>query len=300
MNLKQLQLFHEIMVTGKISQAADRLSFSQPAAIKMLANFETTLGYQLFFRANGRLNPTAQASYLHRETLRVLNSVKRLEDSFDKARFGQFNKLTIASIFAPTHSFLPKILSHYYQQYPELKISIQVLSSSQICDGVASGQFELGFVDKSYNATRYESQEFILPCYCAIHKKHPAAHHAILTPALLENENWITLSPATQTYQALQASYQAAELNFNPRIEVNGSLNALAFVAEQCGVTLIDAISLQHVQASQTQHDIVFRPFRPIISESIQLISATNRPLSNAAVALKAEIIEQLKALLSS
>ena len=69
MNIKQLRLFHEVMVTGKISAAAERLNFSQPAASKMLANLESRLGYSLFARGNGRLNATPEAVFLHEETL---------------------------------------------------------------------------------------------------------------------------------------------------------------------------------------------------------------------------------------
>ncbi len=294
MNIKQLRLFHEVMVTGKISQAAERLCFSQPAASKMLNALEQLIGYRLFFRANGRLNPTPEAIYLHRETIVVLQGMTRLQDSFAKAGQGQLGKLKIASIFSPALSLLPRLASVYLNQHPELELSLQVMNSAQICEGVASGKFELGLIDKSYAQGAYDAVEFSLPCYCAIHQAHKLASQPVLSADSIDPQEWITFSPATDIYQALKASYGKIGKSFNPRIEVNGSLNALAFVEQQCGVTLIDAINLQHIQALEPRENIVYRRFSPDIHEPIKLISVNNRPLSKAAIELKREIIDAL------
>jgi DNA-binding transcriptional LysR family regulator len=294
MNIKQLRLFHEVMITGKISQAAERLNFSQPAASKMLNVLEELIGYRLFFRSNGRLSPTPEAVYLHRETIEVLHGMTRLQDSFTKARDGHLGKLKIASIFAPAHSLLPKLISSYIGNHSELELSLQVMSSGLVCEGVASGQFELGLVDKSYDEGSYDMIEFSLPCYCAIHREHKAALERVLPVNSLNSEEWITFSPATETYQALKACYIAQGKTFNPRIEVNGSLNALAFVEQKCGVTIIDAINLQHIQTMEPRENIVYRPLTPNIFEPIKLISSNNRPLSRAAIELKFKITKAL------
>jgi DNA-binding transcriptional LysR family regulator len=294
MNIKQLRLFHEVMITGKISQAAERLHFSQPAASKMLNSLEQLIGYRLFFRSNGRLNPTPEAIYLHRETIEVLHGMTRLQDSFSKAKDGHLGKLKIASIFSPAHSLLPKLLSSYLGDYSELELSLQVMSSGLVCEGVASGQFELGLVDKSYDEGSYDMIEFSLPCYCAIHREHKSALSQVLLVSSLSSEEWITFSPATETYQALKAIYVANGRTFNPRIEVNGSLNALAFVEQNCGVTIIDAINLQHIKTMESRENIIYRPLSPNIFEPIKLISSNNRPLSKAAIELKLKITKAL------
>lgn len=294
MNIKQLKLFHEIMVTGKISQAADRLCFSQPAASKMLLALEHLIGYQLFYRSKGRLNPTPEAIYLHRETLAVLQSVTRLENSFEKAKHGQLGKLKIASIFSSAHSLLPTLTSAFLKQHPQLGLSLQVLGSSQICEGVASGQFEIGLIDKDYARGHYDEVAFNLPCYCAVHVNHPAAQLTQVSAQDIASEEWITFSPQTDLYQALQAQYKESDLAFNPRIEVNGSLNALAFVEQQCGVTLIDAVNLEHIQAIEPRASILYKPFKPLIYEPLKLISVNSRPLSIPGQQLKAQILQTL------
>ncbi|MEH6443105.1 MAG: LysR family transcriptional regulator [Oceanospirillaceae bacterium] len=300
MNIKQLKLFHEIMITGKISQAAQRLSFSQPAASKMLLALEHLIGYQLFFRSKGRLNPTPEAIYLHRETLTVLQSMTRLEHSFEKAKHGQLGKLKIASIFSAAHSLLPTLTSTFVKQFPELALSLQVLGSSDICEGVASGQFEIGLIDKDYAKGHYDEIAFNLPCFCAVHINHQAAQLPVVSAEDFASEEWITFSPNADLYQTQKAQYNDIGQAFNPRIEVNGSLNALAFVEQQCGVTLIDAINLQHIRTIESRKDIIYKPFEPQIYEPIKLISVNSRPLSAAGKLLKTKINEALVELCST
>jgi len=297
MNIKQLRLFHEVMISGKISLAAEQLNVSQPAASKMLNNFEHLIGYSLFARLNGRLQPTPEAILLHRETISVLQGVTRLQDSFSKAREGQIGKLNIASIFAPAHSLLPMLASLHLNKHPQMQMSLQVLSSLAICEGVAAGQFEFGLVDKNYKPQGYDTVEFKLPCYCAIHSDNPLASHSVVSANIIDDTDWITLSPISDIYQALKNSYTSIGKPFNPRIEVNGSLNALAFVAQQCGVTLIDAINMQHVSQFEPRKNILFKPFLPDIYEPLLLISTNKQPLSVAAIKLREAIIKHLTAL---
>lgn len=53
MDIEYLIYFNKIAETGNISQAARKLSLSQPALSRILKNIETTLGTPLFDR-NGR------------------------------------------------------------------------------------------------------------------------------------------------------------------------------------------------------------------------------------------------------
>jgi DNA-binding transcriptional LysR family regulator len=297
MNIKQLRLFHEVLTTGKMSSAAERLNFSQPAASKMLANLEARIGYRLFFRQNGQLNATPEALYLHQEVMTVLQSLKRLEDSFDRAKSGQLGRLNIAGLLGPTCSFVPRIFDSYAQENSHLKLNLQVFNSVVIRESVASGQFELGFADKGAASSRYDSQCFDLPCYCALHRDHPAANMTELSPGLLDGEAWITLDPEHVTYHTLKKHYLAVGAEFRPEIEVNVTLHALAFVRQRRGIALVDAINLKYYTEIFPQEEVVFRRFTPKITEPLELISINSRPLSKPAADLRTMFLTELELL---
>ena len=51
MNLRQLEAFRAVMLTGSVTQAAQSMHLSQPAVSKLIADLEYTVGFKLFVRA---------------------------------------------------------------------------------------------------------------------------------------------------------------------------------------------------------------------------------------------------------
>jgi|GEM_PF-2667910 len=297
MNIKQLRLFHEVLTTGKMSIAAERLNFSQPAASKMLGNLESKIGYKLFLRQNSQLVATPEALHLHEEVLTLLQSLKRLEDNFERAKNGQLGSLNIAGVLGPTYSLIPRIFDEYAKDQFQIKLNLQVNNSHMIRELISSGQFELGLVDTGPFTASYDSQRFELPCFCALYHGHPATNLKVVSPKDLDGEPWITLDPEHLTYHALKAAYLEENAVFNPQIEVNATLNGLMFVKQKRGVTLVDAINFQYYTEAFTQHDIVFRPFTPKITEPIELIQVNKRPLSKPAAEFRELIVKELERL---
>jgi hypothetical protein len=60
-NWRHIEIFHAVMTSGNLTQAATLLHTSQPTVSRELARLEQQLGLQLFGRVRGRLQPTVRA-----------------------------------------------------------------------------------------------------------------------------------------------------------------------------------------------------------------------------------------------
>ena len=78
MNLRQIEAFRAVMVTGSVSGAARLLHVSVPAISRLLSHTESRLGFALFERIKGRLHPTAEARRLYLEVEQVHGGVQRI------------------------------------------------------------------------------------------------------------------------------------------------------------------------------------------------------------------------------
>ena len=58
MQLRQLECFRTLMLTGTMTRAAEELGISQPAVSATIAGLEKHIGFTLFIRQAGRLSPT--------------------------------------------------------------------------------------------------------------------------------------------------------------------------------------------------------------------------------------------------
>lgn len=77
-NLRHIEIFHAVMTTGNLTEAARMLHTSQPTVSRELARFEKVLGLQLFERTRGRLQPTVQGLRLFEEVQRSWYGLDRI------------------------------------------------------------------------------------------------------------------------------------------------------------------------------------------------------------------------------
>ncbi len=85
-NLRHIEIFHAVMTTGNLTEAARMLHTSQPTVSRELARFEKVLGLKLFERARGRLQPTVQGLRLFEEVQRSWYGLDRIVSAAESLR----------------------------------------------------------------------------------------------------------------------------------------------------------------------------------------------------------------------
>ena len=63
LKLWHLTVIREVIKTGSISKAASELGRSQPALSLVISDAERLIGYKLFERVHGRLQPVPEAHF---------------------------------------------------------------------------------------------------------------------------------------------------------------------------------------------------------------------------------------------
>src|SRR6266566_4249023 len=105
MQLRQLDCFRLLMITGTMTRAAEQLSISQPAVSNIIAALEHEIGFSLFTRRAGRLEPTPEAHLFFREVSRSLEAFESTERAAAEIKQGKHGRLTIAAY--PSDCILP-------------------------------------------------------------------------------------------------------------------------------------------------------------------------------------------------
>lgn len=135
MRLEQLQYFLEIATSGSISIAAENLYISQSALSRSIKGLEEELGVQLFLRAVDGVRLTAAGEKLLPYMREVLSKAQDLSQaaltlaapSSPQALSGQLNLCTIPII---ADALLLPALEQLYQQFPAVKVNIQLLEDN--------------------------------------------------------------------------------------------------------------------------------------------------------------------------
>ena len=102
LNLRQIEVFRAVMITGSVSGAAQLLFVSQPAVSRLLSQTENRLGFALFERIKGRLHATAEAKevfrHWHNQAVRLRNGEEREGEA--KLMRSRENAIRIATVLA--------------------------------------------------------------------------------------------------------------------------------------------------------------------------------------------------------
>jgi DNA-binding transcriptional LysR family regulator len=267
MRLRHIEVFHAIKQTGSISKAAALLGISQPAASKILHHAETALGFRLFDRVRGRLQPTAEAEALHIEVAKLHNGLEHLRRLSVNLRRFPDGRLHIGCLPSLGLAVMPKVIHEFRLHYPAV-----------ICD------VETEHIDAILDALRARRLDMAL-ALTIFTRDHPG----IRTQALGETElvyfgpdpggdiaiedidisRIVGLSRTDKIGELFVTAFEAAGGIFKPPIEVQTYFLACALAAQGCGGTIVDALTAQ----SMLREGLFIRRIRPRLPIEIALLA---------------------------
>jgi len=269
MNLRQLEAFRAVILGQTVTRAAEMLHISQPAATRLISALEEDIGFPLFERIKGRLQPTPEALVLYEEVQRSLLGVERIARTAREIGSLARGSLRIACAPALGLSFMPRAICAFVKQHEQARISLVVQSSAEVVDQVVGQRCDLGLIAEPH-AFPSPRGECLLrsPLACAL----PAGHHlqskAVLIPEDLEGEAFISYPHALGSRQHIDGLFAAHGVNRRLQLEAQLSASLCALVEQGGGIALVDAITA----LENRSESIVFRPFEPAIEMDFSLL----------------------------
>ncbi|BFM49199.1 LysR family transcriptional regulator [Marinomonas sp. THO17] len=181
MNLKRLDLgvlvvLDALFKEGSVSQAATRLSISQPSVSYSLKKLREALNDELFVRAGNRMLPTAKALELE-EPLRNLLSILQndiIQESHFNPKIDQ-RRFIINTGDVGEVAFMPKLLSWISREAPGITIECAYAKTVQLPQALEDREIDLAIGNMAGldNPNIHRTQLFEHPFVCAVSDSHP-------------------------------------------------------------------------------------------------------------------------------
>lgn len=277
MNLRQLEAFRAVMIAGSMVGAADMLRVSQPAVSQLIRQFERRSGIQLFQRRNGRIFPTSEATILFDETERAYAGVKKIERVAEGLRFNRHGTLRIAGFPAISRRVLPKIIANYCRDKPDIDVSLNSVQSRNMADLIARQEADLAVSVLPSDRDELEATQIgSIHALCVLPRSHRLASRERLTAEDLEGEPFISLGRNDQSRLSIDRIFESAGVTRRMHIETTQSDTACSFVAEGCGISIVDQLTMSWYRDDR----IVALPFTPKIMFKMWLFQARLRKQS--------------------
>lgn len=145
MNLETLFIFSEIVETGSMTQASERLHVTQPAMTQQIKTLESQLGSRLLDRSNKGVRPTPAGELVYRAALDIKEIHRKMTGELDSLRHQRRVMHILATNLVYSYA-LPCTLYDIQDKFPEFTLDIGELGSAAIESKVANGQADVGFI----------------------------------------------------------------------------------------------------------------------------------------------------------
>ncbi|MDO6713205.1 LysR substrate-binding domain-containing protein [Aliiglaciecola sp. 2_MG-2023] len=293
MNLHALRVFHRVAQLGSFSRAADALCISQPAVSKALKELEHQLGMQLIARASrGKklaLTEGGQSLFNHAKSIFAIEQAA-LEDV--RARTGlKQGTLVLGASTTIAGYWLAPYLARFTQQYPHIKVEVQVANTAQIEQALLACTIDLALVEGHANDSHISSQHWQDdPMSIVI----PGSLTAIGDKAnWLSQQRWLLREPGSGTRQMSFTLLAKQGITVNDSMQL-GSNEAIArAVTQGLGVALLpqvvteDLVQLNKLKVISTRH-------YQMLSRPLYQLRYRDRPSSPAADAFTTLLYQPL------
>jgi DNA-binding transcriptional LysR family regulator len=276
MKYKQMLAFRMVMITGSVSQAAERIHISQPAVSNLISSLEQHFGFKLFERRKGRLIPTPDAHHIYENVSKALSGFEKVSQSAHDIRDQKSGSLRIACMPVLSIEFMPAVISEFLADRDDISVNLQVQPSIKIQRWIAADLYDIGIAELPLIHSGIESEQFNFKCVCALPEGHSLLKHETLTPRELDNESFISLNSDHMTHQQTQQAFANAGARWKVRVETQ-LFHSAARLAKKChGVAILDPFTMMdsHYLGLKT------RPFLPNIEYKIGILYSAEHPRS--------------------
>lgn len=275
MQHRQIEAFAAVMTSGSASRAADLLGVTQPAISRCIAELERELSFALFDRIRGRMVPTFEGRMFFREVDSHFLAMAKLEAAAARIRDFGAGALKIASLHSLGARFVPKAVALFQREFPRINVTLQVQSSSQVRDLVASGQFDVGLCSEEVDLAGIEHQHFSdYRMVAVVPRDHPLAGRAMIRPEDLHDQPFLQLDFDERLARSLHDALAAAQAKPRVVVDVEYSVTVCALASEGAGIGLVNPAAISGLDRSEFK---VLR-FEPALHFRKHLVFPPGRP----------------------
>lgn len=281
-----MRAFHEVMLTGSISQAARNLNRTQPSISATIANLENDLAMKLFDRKGGRLHAVPEAQYLFEECGELLKRVESITQNMRRIRALESGELRIASMPGPSVFVLPEIVSQYAKNKSDIKTTLVSRSSEAVIQLLAAQQYDIGISDNHQNLSResglIDSELIRFSCLCAVPAQSPLAAEKVITIDHLHAAPIGVLMDEHPVTIQLQDAFQSAGAAMNVAFSTQYFIPLLTYVENGLACAVVDPVTAEsyRLYRSGQSAGVLFKPFHPDIAFELAILRPNHRPVS--------------------
>ena len=268
--LQQLRILKAITSEKSFTKAAKILFISQPSLSKQIKILENRLGILLVNRENNKISLTEAGNVFLHYAERILALCEESCRALNDLKNGDRGNLTIGASQTIGTYLMPRVLSVFAQNYPQINLKVQVDSTRVIAKKIVDRRIDIAVVGgdvpqelkKNLEITNFVEDELIL----IIPRSHPFAKKKKIHKDDLYQLNYITLS-SNSTIQKFIDNILIQNHIETKQFHVILQLNSIEAIKTAVSLGLGAAF----ISASSIEKELELKTFEVVAIENIKI-----------------------------
>jgi len=298
MQMRQVEAFQAVMISGGITAAATMLHVSQPSVSRLIADLERAVGFPLFERRGRRLVPTPRALAFHDAVRQCYAGLDLLEQAARRIRAHPVGTVRLGALPALAGALLPAAIQAFHRTHPEIKVTVEAHTQRYIEERIFLGQVDLGMGLVPLSAEGLRVAPLAQVEYVCV---LPAGHRLAAQPSVhvrdLAGEALIgPMHEADALWDGIDRVLLSEGVSMRRPVETQNSYPAYCLTEAGLGVMIAEPFTAPLF----ARLGVVVRRLRPTLAVNFAILEPT-RPASSPAVieAMRRAVLDSATACLA-
>ena len=243
-SLRQLQVFEAVARLLSYTRAAEELFLSQPTVSMQIKKLETDIGLPLTEQIGKKISLTEAGNALYQVSRDVLSTLGRFEMLIDDQKGLRTGQLRI-SVVTTANYFAPRLIGKFTQQYPGIKVSLDVGNREHILDRMSQNLDDLYLVGKPPESSELDFQPYLEnPMVVVAPVNHKLAGQKSIPLSVIADEQFIIREPGSGTRIAVEQLFAESGHTLNIRMELGSNESIKQGISGGLGIAVISLHTL--------------------------------------------------------
>ncbi len=296
LTLRQIKIFLSAAKHLNFSHASEELHITGSAVSLQIKGMENDIGISLFNRENKKIVLTVAGEHFLTYANRMMSVLNDAKIAMDHLRDTEVGVLRIG-VVSTTRYFLPTILVHFKEIYPNVQIKVTVKNRQALIALLSEGLVDIAVMGKPPGNIQAEAIPFASHPHAFIASPtNTLAGKANLAADILNNVDIISREEGSGTRYIMEKYISEQRLSLKAGMEMSGNEMIKQAVMADLGVSFV---SLHTVGSELNNKQIVILDIEgtPVV-RTWHIVTPTNQPITHATVAFRQFVLEKAEDIL--
>lgn len=241
LRFRHIESFRAVMQTGTATGAASLLNVTQPAVSQLMTEMEAAVGFALFDRRGGRLEPTPNAALLFDEVERCFTGLDHVSAFCDRLQNSSARAIVLGAAPSVALALLPMAIGRYVADVAKDFFTLFPRHSNESIRLVGSRKIDIGFGSTPASLPGIHCEPISsYEAICVLPPGHPLAAKPRVDAHDLNGQPFITPSRTEGVHEVVDDIFRREKIEVANVAECTMTTAACALVENGVGLTLAD------------------------------------------------------------